>query len=105
MVIVNSNKTSFFFQIISVISISFVVVSTIGMTLNTMPSIRVQHEGMDESIDNPKLALIEAVCISWFTIEYLLRLAGKERGYYVLSTHILVSIENQKNDLSRKSKQ
>merc|ERR1719242_1060224 len=46
------------------------------MTLNTMPSIRVQHEGMDESIDNPKLALIEAVCISWFTIEYLLRLAG-----------------------------
>ena len=87
------------------ISISFVVVSTIGMTLNTMPSIRVQHEGMDESIDNPKLALIEAVCISWFTIEYLLRLAGKERGYYVLSTQILVSIENLKNDLSRKSKQ
>lgn len=67
----------FCFQIISVISISFVVVSTIGMTLNTMPSIRVKHEGMDESIDNPKLALIEAVCISWFTIEYLLRLAGK----------------------------
>ena len=66
-----------------------------------MPSIRVQHEGMDESIDNPKLALIEAVCISWFTIEYLLRLAGKERGYYVLSTQILVSIENLKNDLSR----
>ena len=69
------------FQIISVISISFVVVSTIGMTLNTMPSIRVKHEGMDESIDNPKLALIEAVCISWFTIEYLLRLAGKRFSY------------------------
>jgi potassium voltage-gated channel Shab-related subfamily B protein 1 len=74
-----SNKIFSLFQIISVISISFVVVSTIGMTLNTMPSVRVQHDGMDESIDNPKLALIEAVCISWFTIEYLLRLAGKQK--------------------------
>ena len=60
------------------ISISFVVVSTIGMTLNTMPSVRVKHEGMDESVDNPRLALIEAVCISWFTIEYILRLAGNK---------------------------
>lgn len=58
------------------ISISFVVVSTLGMTLNTMPAI--QHRNAEEeSIDNPKLALIEAVCISWFTIEYLLRFAGK----------------------------
>ena len=63
------------FQIISVISIAFVVVSTIGMTLNTIPSI--QHRNFDdEPIDNPKLALIEAICISWFTIEYLLRFAG-----------------------------
>ena len=57
------------------ISIAFVVVSTVGMTLNTMPNI--QHKNSKgEAIDNPKLALIEAVCISWFTIEYLLRFAG-----------------------------
>ena len=65
-----------FLQVISVISIAFVVVSTVGMTLNTMPSIQhVNEEG--EGIDNPKLALIEAICISWFTIEYLLRFAGE----------------------------
>merc|ERR1719510_2042481 len=57
--LIEKPHTSTAAKIISVISISFVVVSTIGMTLNTMPSIRVQHEGMDESIDNPKLALIE----------------------------------------------
>ena len=42
------------------------------MTLNTIPAI--QHRDADGNlIDNPKLALIEAVCISWFTLEYLLR--------------------------------
>ena len=54
-------------SIISNISIMFVVVSTVGMVLATMPSLEAQY---------PKLALIEAVCISWFTIEYLLRFAG-----------------------------
>ena len=64
------------FQVISVISIVFVVASTVGMTLNTVPS--VQHRNAEgEPIDNPKLALIEALCISWFTIEYLLRFAGE----------------------------
>ena len=65
------------FQVISVISIVFVVASTVGMTLNTVPS--VQHRNAEgEPIDNPKLALIEAICISWFTIEYLLRFAGED---------------------------
>ena len=59
-------------KVISCISIAFVVISTVGMTLNTMPDI--QHRDAEGNlIDNPKLALIEAVCISWFTIEYLLR--------------------------------
>ena len=50
----------------------FVVVSTIGMTLNTMETF--QHKDLQgKFIDNPKLALVESVCISWFTLEYLLR--------------------------------
>ena len=29
-----------------------------------------------EPIDNPNLALVEAFCISYFTLEFLVRLAG-----------------------------
>ena len=60
---------------ISLLSISLVLLSTVGMCLNTMPSFR-HYDSRNQPIDNPNLALIEAVCISWFTIEYLLRLAG-----------------------------
>jgi potassium voltage-gated channel Shab-related subfamily B protein 2 len=76
--------------VISVISIVFVVVSTVGMTLNTIPSIQHRNE-LNEPIDNPKLALIEAICISWFTIEYLLRFAGNYD-----STKIIFSICSEK---------
>ena len=60
---------------ISLLSISLVLLSTVGMCLNTMPSFR-HYDSHNQPMDNPNLALIEAVCISWFTIEYLLRLAG-----------------------------
>ena len=60
---------------ISLLSISLVLLSTVGMCLNTMPSFR-HYDSRNRPVDNPNLALIEAICISWFTIEYLLRLAG-----------------------------
>ena len=52
------------------------IVSTMAMCLNTMPEFKVSDEHGDKTLENPWFALIEAVCISWFTVEYLLRLAG-----------------------------
>ena len=65
-------------KMISFISFVFVVVSTIGMTLNTLPSIQAT-DLKGARMDNPKLALVESICICWFTVEYLLRLAGAPR--------------------------
>jgi len=62
--------------VVSIISITFVVLSTAGMTINTLPSVA-HKDSEDHPIDNPHLALLEAVCISWFTLEYLLRFAGE----------------------------
>jgi potassium voltage-gated channel Shab-related subfamily B member 1 len=91
--LIEKPHTSFAAKIISVISIAFVVVSTIGMTLNTMPAI--QHKDAEgNAIDNPKLALIEAVCISWFTIEYLLRFAGSPQKWEFVKERFAIYFQN-----------
>ena len=73
--LIEKPETSKAAQMISNISILFVVISTVGMVLATMPELEPQY---------PKLALIEAVCISWFTIEYLLRYIFFTSRYQVL---------------------
>ena len=57
------------------ISISFIIISTIGLTMNTLPSMQTTNDSGDP-IDNPKLAMVEAICITWFTLEYILRFAS-----------------------------
>ena len=57
-------------------SVVLVLVSTLGMCLNTMPEFKITDSEGNKTIENPLFALIEAICISWFTVEYLLRLAG-----------------------------
>ena len=62
----------FTLQVVSVISMSFVAVSIVGMVISTMPQLK-SVDAQGNLVENPRLALIETVCIAWFTLEYFLR--------------------------------
>ena len=50
-----------------------VILSTLILCINTHPDLQVTKADGSKG-DNPTLAIIETICIVWFTIEYLIRL-------------------------------
>ena len=79
-------------KVLSLISIGLVLVSLIGMCLNTFKWL--QAEDIDGNpVDNPKLALVELICIAYFSVEFLLRLAGApQKLAFLKSTMNIVDV-------------
>ena len=54
----------------ALISITFIILSTVVLTLNTLPYFDKRDENNNER-DYPPFALLEAIYMSWFTFEFL----------------------------------
>ena len=70
---VNKKKKKQFFaflQVVALISITFIICSTVVLTLNTLPYFDKRDENNNER-DYPPFALLEAIYMSWFTFEFL----------------------------------
>uniref|UniRef100_A0A0K2TXY0 Potassium voltagegated channel protein Shablike [Bombyx mori] n=1 Tax=Lepeophtheirus salmonis TaxID=72036 RepID=A0A0K2TXY0_LEPSM len=67
--------TSTLAKVMNIVSISFIIVSLIGMVLSTTHYFHVRNEKGELIEDNYPLNIIEAVCVIWFTIEYVVRFA------------------------------
>lgn len=72
--IIYTNRTNLKIQVVAFVSIMFIILSTVSLTINTMPMFQETVNG--HQVDNQKLATIEAVCITWFTAEFLMRFAS-----------------------------
>ena len=62
-------------KVMSLTSVSVVLVSLCCMCINTFPWMLVL-DANNEPVDNPKMAFVEALCISFFTLEFLLAFAS-----------------------------
>ncbi|KAL5102943.1 Potassium voltage-gated channel protein Shab [Taenia crassiceps] len=82
-------------RIFAVVSIVFIIISTVSLTIGTLPQFQpnitelrqspdlflswCQEVSGSENVDdivceNPYLKIVEFICIAWFTLEYLIRL-------------------------------
>ena len=58
---------------VAIISITFIILSTVVLTLNTLPYFLQKADSAGAEKDYPPFALLEAIYMSWFTFEFLVR--------------------------------
>ncbi|XP_076344161.1 potassium voltage-gated channel protein Shab-like [Tachypleus tridentatus] len=72
--------SSFAARIFAVVSVLFIILATIVQIVNTIPNVQTKRkDGHFE--ENFYLMTVEAVCIAWFTFEYLLRFTSSPRKW------------------------
>ncbi|KAF7260636.1 hypothetical protein EG68_01400 [Paragonimus skrjabini miyazakii] len=81
--LVEKPQTSMAARIFAIVSITFILLSIIGLNLGTLPELQVNIVSANQSdlpneyihiTANPRLEVLELICTLWFTLEYAVRL-------------------------------
>ncbi|KAA3676924.1 potassium voltage-gated channel Shab-related subfamily B member 1 [Paragonimus westermani] len=81
--LVEKPQTSMAARIFAIVSITFILLSIIGLNLGTLPELQVNSMSANHSdlpneyihiTANPRLEVLELICTLWFTLEYAVRL-------------------------------
>ncbi|XP_056151322.1 potassium voltage-gated channel subfamily F member 1 [Lampris incognitus] len=62
-------------RVVAIASFLFILVSSVVMCVGTIPELQVMNAD-GKLVEHPTLEAIETICILWFTLEYILRLAA-----------------------------
>ncbi|XP_077075579.1 voltage-gated potassium channel regulatory subunit KCNF1-like [Siphateles boraxobius] len=77
--LIGKPKSSLAARVIGIVSVAFILLSTVVMCLSTMPELQVQ-DAEDNLIEHPIIHTIETACISWFTVKYILRFVSSSNN-------------------------
>ena len=86
------------FQTVAIISIVFIIISTMVLTLNTLPYFSGAGENSDHEEDFPPFALLEAVYMSWFTFEFLVGLKQVPNNHEYHMDGVTLKVEQEHHD-------
>ena len=94
--------------VMGTLSICFILVSVVAFVLGSMPTFQVQSETengtnstetevrLEKGRPHRFLALTEIVCVSWFTVEYLLRFFAAVKKFEFVKREKLAAFETDK---------
>uniref|UniRef100_UPI00358F8700 potassium voltage-gated channel subfamily F member 1-like n=1 Tax=Myxine glutinosa TaxID=7769 RepID=UPI00358F8700 len=72
----------------TLISFMFVIISSVVMCLGTIPELQIHGPGDGETYDHPVLNAIETACMSWFSLEFLIRLTSAPNRFVFVFTFL-----------------
>eukprot|EP00062_Callorhinchus_milii_P002827 gi/632939458/ref/XP_007910133.1/ PREDICTED: potassium voltage-gated channel subfamily G member 1 isoform X2 [Callorhinchus milii] len=73
-------------KIFACLSVVFVTITVVNLSISTMPDLRAEEENGECSKKCYNIFIVESICVSWFSLEFLLRFIQARSKFVFLRT-------------------